>query len=139
MAGLEAKSLRTAKAYQMRLVLQDIYRSPTAGIVRHRFRVWCRWVRWAARKVPKHLLRAMVKVADLGGAASGRDSGALEVGPEQRLHGGAEHRSSTPPNARLVATAPPPTSLPGSTSPPANFVCLSSVSTENSGETVNST
>jgi transposase len=65
MAGIDQKSLRTAKAYQMRLVLQDIYRSPTAGVARHRFGVWCRWVRWAARKVPKNLLRSMVKVADL--------------------------------------------------------------------------
>ena len=65
MAGIEAKSLRTAKAYQMRLVLQDIYRSPTAGVARHRFRVWCRWVRWAARQVPKNLLRSMVKVAEM--------------------------------------------------------------------------
>jgi len=33
------------KAYQMRLVLQDIYQSPTATVAGHRFRVWCRWVR----------------------------------------------------------------------------------------------
>ena len=65
LAGIDQKSLRTAKAYQMRLVLQDIYRSPTAGVARHRFRVWCRWVRWVARKQPKNLLRSMVKVADL--------------------------------------------------------------------------
>jgi transposase len=49
----------------MRLVLQDIYRSPTAGVARHRFSVWCRWVRWVARKVPKNLLRSMGKVAAL--------------------------------------------------------------------------
>jgi transposase len=65
LAGIDQKSLRTAKAYQMRLVLQDIYRSPTASVARWRFRVWCRWVRWVARPQPKNLLRSMVKVAEL--------------------------------------------------------------------------
>ena len=62
---IDQKSLRTAKAYQMRLVFQDIYRSATATVARHRFRVWCRWVRWVAGKQPHNLLRSMVKVADL--------------------------------------------------------------------------
>jgi transposase len=65
LAGIDQKSLRTAKAYQMRLVLQDIYRSPTASVARWRLRVWCRWVRWVARHTPKNLLRAMVKVAGM--------------------------------------------------------------------------
>ena len=65
LAGIDQKSLRTAKAYQMRLVLQDIYRSATATVARQRLRVWCRWVRWVARQQPKNLLRSMVKVADL--------------------------------------------------------------------------
>lgn len=65
LAGIDQKSLRTAKAYQMRLVLQDIYRSPTATVARRRFGVWCRWVRWVARKQPKNMLRSMVKVAEL--------------------------------------------------------------------------
>jgi transposase len=65
LAGIDQKSLRTAKAYQMRLVLQDIYRSPTASVARWRFRVWCRWVRWVARQQPKNLLKSMVKVAEL--------------------------------------------------------------------------
>jgi transposase len=65
LATIDQKSLRTAKAYQMRLVLQDIYRSATASVAQRRFRVWCRWVRWVARKQPKNLLRSMVKVADL--------------------------------------------------------------------------
>ena len=62
---IDQKSLRTAKAYQMRLVLQDIYRSATVNEAQRRFRVWCRWVRWVARQQPKNLLRAMVKVAEL--------------------------------------------------------------------------
>lgn len=65
LAGIDQKSLWTAKAYQMRLVLQDIYRSATANEARRRFRVWCRWVRWVARQQPKNLLRSMIKVADL--------------------------------------------------------------------------
>ena len=63
LAQIDQKSLRTAKAYQMRLVLQDIYRSASVLEARRRFRVWCRWVRWVARLQPKNLLRAMVKVA----------------------------------------------------------------------------
>ena len=62
---IDQKNLRTAKAYQMRLVLQDIYLSPTALVAKHRFRVWCRWVRWVARQQPKNLLRSMVKVAEM--------------------------------------------------------------------------
>jgi transposase len=63
LAKIDQKSLCTAKAYQMRLVLQDIYRSVRATEARRRFRVWCRWVRWVARQQPKNLLRSMVKVA----------------------------------------------------------------------------
>ena len=49
----------------MRLVLQDIYQSPTATVARHCFPVWIRWVRWVARSVQKNLLRSMVKVAQM--------------------------------------------------------------------------
>ena len=65
LAKIDQKSLRTAKAYQMRLVLQDIYRSANATEARQRFRVWCRWVRWVARQQPKNLMRSMLKVAAL--------------------------------------------------------------------------
>ena len=65
LAKIEPKNLRTAKAYQMRLVLQDIYRSLDVATARRRFRVWCRWVRWVARLQPKNLLRSMLKVAEL--------------------------------------------------------------------------
>ena len=65
LAGIDQKSLHTAKAYQMRLVLQDIYQSPTATVAGHRFRVWCRWVRWVARKQPQNILRPMVQVAEM--------------------------------------------------------------------------
>jgi transposase len=62
---IENKNLVTAKAYQMRLVLQDIYRRTEAGSARRGFQVWCRWVRWAARFCKLHLLASMVKVAQM--------------------------------------------------------------------------
>jgi transposase len=67
LARIKHKNLGTAKAYQMRLVLQDIYRSANAPIARHRFRVWCRWVRWVARtyKDKANLLAAMIKLAQM--------------------------------------------------------------------------
>ncbi len=46
---IKEKNLCTAKAYQMRLVLQDIYHSPEATVAQRRFKVWCRWVRSVAR------------------------------------------------------------------------------------------
>jgi transposase len=49
LAQIQDKNLDTAKAYQMRLVLQDIYRSAHVTLARRRFTVWCRWVRWVAR------------------------------------------------------------------------------------------
>jgi transposase len=65
LAKIEDKNLGTAKAYQMRLVLQDIYRSPTAATARRRFKVWCRWVRWVARFYKASLLASMVKLAQM--------------------------------------------------------------------------
>jgi transposase len=62
---IESKNLSTAKAYQMRLVLQDIYRSANAASARHRFKVWCRWVRWVARFHKPVLFASMVKVAQM--------------------------------------------------------------------------
>jgi len=65
LAGIKNKQLATAKAYQMRLVLQDIYRSPAATTARQRFHVWCRWVRWVARFYKASLFGSMVKLAQL--------------------------------------------------------------------------
>ena len=65
LAKIKDKNLGTAKAYQMRLVLQDIYRSADVGTARHRFRVWCRWVRWTARFYRASLLSWMVKMAEM--------------------------------------------------------------------------
>jgi transposase len=63
LAKIKDKNLGTAKAYQMRLVLQDIYRSADAPTARHRFRVWCRWVRWVARRYRANLLVSMLRLA----------------------------------------------------------------------------
>jgi transposase len=65
LAQIKNKNLITAKAYQMRLVFQDIYRSADATTARRRFQVWCRWVRWAARCCQFNLLASMVKVAQM--------------------------------------------------------------------------
>lgn len=65
LAGIKDKNLCTAKAYQMRLVLQDIYRSADATTARHRFKVWCRWVRWAARFYKTNLMASMLKLAQM--------------------------------------------------------------------------
>jgi transposase len=65
MAKIQDKNLCTAKAYQMRLVLQDIYRSADAGTARHRFKVWCRWVRWVARFYKASLFASMLKLAQM--------------------------------------------------------------------------
>jgi transposase len=65
LAQIQDKNLGTAKAYQMKLVLQDIYRSADATTARHRFQVWCRWVRWVARFYPADLLASMVSLAAL--------------------------------------------------------------------------
>jgi len=65
LAKIKDKNLGTAKAYQMRLVLQDIYRSANVASARHRFRVWCRWVRWVARFYRANLFASMVKAAQM--------------------------------------------------------------------------
>lgn len=65
MASIDQKSLHTAKAYQMKLILQDIYREPNQGRARWRFMVWCRWVKWVAKKARPQLFGPMVKVADM--------------------------------------------------------------------------
>jgi transposase len=62
---IKNKNLITAKAYQMRLILQDIYRIPEAIKAQRRFQVWRRWVRWVARFCKFNILAPMVKVAQM--------------------------------------------------------------------------
>ena len=64
LAKIMDNPLVTAKAYQMRLVLRDIYHSATAEQARRRFRVWCRWVRWVARHM-RWIFRPMVQLAQM--------------------------------------------------------------------------
>jgi transposase len=66
LAKIENKNLATAKAYQMRMVLQDIYRLPGVNAARWRFQVWVRWVRLVARRSPQgRLFAAMLKLAQM--------------------------------------------------------------------------
>jgi transposase len=65
LAKIQDKNLCTAKAYQMRLVLQDIYATADKAIAKRRFRVWCRWVRWVSRFYHDTIFGPMVKVAQM--------------------------------------------------------------------------
>ena len=65
LAGIDHKNVWTAKAYQMRLVFQDIYRSATAAEAKHRFQVWCRWVRMVAAQAPRSYFAAMLGSAKM--------------------------------------------------------------------------
>jgi transposase len=65
LAKIQPKNLATAKAYQMRLVLQDIYRSADVTTARRRFQVWLRWVRWVARFYQGRLFASMAKLAQM--------------------------------------------------------------------------
>lgn len=65
LAKIQDKNLYTAKAYQMRLVLQDIYRSAEATTAKRRFQVWIRWVRWVARFYKHNVFVSMVKLAQM--------------------------------------------------------------------------
>jgi transposase len=65
LARIKEKNLCTAKAYQMRLVLQDIYRTPMVAAAQRRFRIWCRWVRWVARFYKASVFGPMVKMAQM--------------------------------------------------------------------------
>ena len=65
MDKIKDKNLCTAKAYQMRLVLQDIYTLPEASTAKRRFKVWCRWVRWTGRIYKNGIFSSMVKLAKM--------------------------------------------------------------------------
>ncbi len=65
MERIDLHMLDTAKAYQMRLVLQRIYQSQTAKTAADRLGRWCRWVRRLVARKPGNPLAAMLKVAKL--------------------------------------------------------------------------
>ena len=62
---LQEKKLYTAKAYQMKLFLQDIYTQTTEERARKKFRLWCRWVRFVNGRMKSTILNPMQKVAQM--------------------------------------------------------------------------
>lgn len=62
--ALDLKHLATGVAYQMRLVLQEAYRSRKVTTARRRFRDWVDWVRARCQKLGA-LLDPMSKIADM--------------------------------------------------------------------------
>ncbi len=64
LATIKDKNLWTSKAYQMRLVLHDIYRAENSWTARRRLKVWCRWVRWVARFCKHDILASMIKLQE---------------------------------------------------------------------------
>lgn len=61
--SLEKQNLATARAYQMRLNLSEIYRIPHRTLAKRRFLAWCRWVRRVAQKHSAPLFAKMVSCA----------------------------------------------------------------------------
>lgn len=62
---LERQNLWTAKAYQMRLGLQEIYHEADQALARQRLLDWCRLIHQTAQGLPKTLFAAMVGVAEM--------------------------------------------------------------------------
>jgi transposase len=71
---IDTKNLATAKAYQMRLTLQDIYAIASSSVAKRKLQAWCRWVRRVAKKHSSLLFQQMVKCA---GMIEGRLEGIL--------------------------------------------------------------
>jgi transposase len=62
---MDWQNLMTVLAYQMRLVLQDIYKVNDVERARKDFLAWCRWVSDKAQKKGHELLEPMVRVANM--------------------------------------------------------------------------
>ena len=62
---IQTVNLATAKAYQMRLTLQDIYDIPDSRVAKRKLQAWCRWVRRVAKKHASLLFHQMVKCAGM--------------------------------------------------------------------------
>jgi transposase len=62
---MDWEHLMTVTAYQMRLVLQDLYQLRDADQARRDFRIWCQWVKETAAQEGHRLLQPMVKVAEM--------------------------------------------------------------------------
>ena len=62
---LEKQHLLTARAYQMRLVLQGIYNCRRASTAREKFKRWCRWVGRRCARKGSEVLEPMGKAAEM--------------------------------------------------------------------------
>jgi transposase len=62
---MDEKHLMTVTAYQMRLILQDLYELRDVRQARRDFPIWCQWVKDTAAKEGHRLLQPMVKVAEM--------------------------------------------------------------------------
>lgn len=63
MEKLRSSHCWTAKAYQMRLALQDIYAEPHQGQAREAFLHWCHWVRDVSEVAPRMIFGPMLSAA----------------------------------------------------------------------------
>lgn len=62
---MDWKHLMTVTAYQMRLILQDLYELRDVRRARREFKIWYRWVKRTAAKKGHELLQPMVRVAEM--------------------------------------------------------------------------
>ena len=62
---MDWKHLMTVLAYQMRLILQDIYQVQNVKLARQELETWCQWVRDKATEKGHELLEPMVRVAGM--------------------------------------------------------------------------
>jgi transposase len=62
---LEKENLVTAKAYQMRLTLQDIYQLPHVSLAKKKLLAWCRWVRRVAKQQVSLMFAPMLACAKM--------------------------------------------------------------------------
>ena len=63
MEKLRVSHCWTAKAYQMRLVLQDIYAEPHQGKAREALLHWCHWIRDVSEVAPRMIFGPMLSAA----------------------------------------------------------------------------
>jgi transposase len=63
--GMDWKHLMTVLAYQMRLILQDIYKLRGAKQARAQLEEWCQWVKNKAAEKGHELLEPMTRVAQM--------------------------------------------------------------------------
>jgi transposase len=62
--SLTSANLLTAKAYQMRLTLRELYQMPDSCAFRRKLLAWCRWVRMVAAK-NGYVFKPMLKAANM--------------------------------------------------------------------------